>query len=209
MQLAVFGGTGKTGKFVVEQALAAGHSVTMLARNPSKVSIQNSNLRVVQGDVQDAAKVLETVSGAAAVISTLGPTSNKPLFEVSKGMTNIIAAMREAGVRRLITTAGAGVREEMDQPKLADKLIVTLLKLLNGNVYNDMLRVVEQVKASGLDWTIVRAPMLTDDAATGNVRAGGVGKDIGTRLSRADFAAFLLAQVNSPQWVGKAPAISN
>lgn len=209
MQLAVFGGTGKTGKLVVEQALAAGYQVAVLARNPAKLTIQNPNLRVVQGDVQDAAKVLETVRGADAVISALGPTSNKPLFEVSKGMTNIIAAMREAGVKRLIITAGAGVREEIDQPKFADKLIVTALKLLNGNVLADMQRAVDQVKAAGLDWTVVRGPMLTDDPATGNVRAGGVGKDIGTRLSRADFAAFLLAQVDNPQWVGKAPAISN
>ena len=209
MQLAIFGGTGKTGRLVVEQALAAGQHVTVLARNPAKLTTQNPNLRIVQGDVQDPAQVLAAITGADAVISALGPTSNKPLFEVSKGMNNIIAAMRQAGVKRLIVTAGAGVREEMDQPKLADKLIVRALKLFNGNVYSDMLRVVEQVKASGLDWTVVRAPMLTDDPATGHVRAGGVGKDIGTRLSRADFAAFLLAQVNNPQWVGKAPAISN
>lgn len=209
MQLAVLGGTGKTGRLVVEQALAAGHSVRVLARNPAKLTGQNPRLRVVQGDIADAAKVLETVTGAGAVISALGPTTNKPEFAISKGMTNIIAAMRQAGVKRLIITAGAGVRDSMDQPKLMDSVIVSLLKLLNGHVLADMQQVVEQVQASGLEWTIVRGPMLTDDPATGHVRAGSVGKDIGTRLSRADFAAFLLAQLDSPQWLRKMPAISN
>jgi putative NADH-flavin reductase len=209
MQLAVFGGTGKTGRLVVEQALAAGHSVTVLARNPAKLTLQNPCLRVVQGDIGDAAKVLETVKGADAVISALGPTSNQPDFAVSKGMTNIIAAMRQAGVKRLIVTAGAGVRDPMDQPKLVDKVIVTMLKLLNGNVLADMQQAVQQVQASDLDWTIVRGPRLTDEPPTGNIRAGGVGKDIGTSLTRGDFAAFLLAQLNNSQWVRKMPAISN
>jgi putative NADH-flavin reductase len=209
MKITVFGGTGKTGKHVVEQALAAGHTVTVLARNPQKITVQNPQLHVVQGDIQDAAKVLEAVSGADAVISALGPTTNKPLLEVSKGMTNIIAAMRQKGVKRLIVTAGAGVRDPLDQPKLVDNFIVLALKTFNGNVYEDMRQVVEQVKASGLDWTIVRGPMLTDDAPTGTIRAGGVGKDIGTRLSRADFATFLLQQVSDGTWSRKAPAISN
>lgn len=209
MQLAVFGGTGKTGKLVVEQALAAGHSVTVLARNPAKLTIQNPRLRIVQGELSDPAQVQATIAGADAVISALGPATNKPEFAVSKGMNNIIAAMREAGVKRLIVTAGAGVRDPMDQPKFMDNLIVGALKLLNGNVLADMQQVVQQVQASGLDWTIVRGPMLTDDAPTGQIRAGGVGKDIGTRLARGDFAAFLLAQLNSAQWLGKMPAISN
>lgn len=209
MKITVFGGTGKTGKHVVEQALAAGHEVSLLARSPGKISIQNPRLHVIQGDIQDPAQVLEAVNGADAVISALGPTTNKPLLEVSKGMTNILAAMRQKGVKRLIVTAGAGVRDPLDQPKLIDNAIVLALKLLNGNVYEDMRQAVEQVKASELDWTIVRAPMLTDDPATGKVRAGGVGKDIGTRLSRADFAAFLLQQVSDLTWSRKAPAVSN
>lgn len=209
MQLAVFGGTGKTGRLVVEQALAGGHSVTVLARNPAKLTLQNPRLRVVQGDIGDATKVSEALAGADAVISALGPTSNRPVFEVSTGIDNMIAAMRQAGVKRLIITAGAGVRDPMDQPKLMDKVIVVALKLLNGNVLADMQKAVEQVQASGLEWTIVRGPMLTDDPATGHVRAGGVGKDIGTRLSRADFAAFLLAQIDSAQWLRRMPAISN
>jgi putative NADH-flavin reductase len=209
MKIAIFGGTGKTGKHVVEQALAAGHEVRVLARNPAKLTIQDPRLHVVGGDVQDTAKVLETISGVDAVISALGPTTNKPVLEVSKGMANIIAAMRQRGVKRLIVTAGAGVRDPLDQPKLVDNFIVVALKTFNGNVYEDMRQVVEQVKASGLDWTVVRGPMLTDDAPTGKVRAGGVGKDIGTKLARADFAMFLLQQLSSPTWSRKAPAISN
>ena len=72
-----------------------------------------------------------------------------------------------------------------------------------------MQQAAQQVQTSGLDWTIVRGPRLTNDAPTGKIRAGGVGKDIGTRLARGDFAAFLLAQLDNPQWRRKMPAISN
>jgi putative NADH-flavin reductase len=209
MILAVFGGTGKTGRHVVEQALAAGHSVRMLARSPEKVTKQSPNLVVVQGTLTDATRVVETVRGADAVISALGPTHNKPTFDISTGMQQIVTAMKQEGVTRLVLTAGAGVRQAMDQPGLADKLIVTLLKTFNKNVLLDMEKALQIVQASDLEWTAVRAPMLTDDAAKGSVRMGAVGTDIGTRLSRADFAAELLRQVEDRTWVAKAPAISN
>lgn len=209
MNLAIFGGTGKTGRHVVEQALAAGHTVRMLARSPEKVAVTHPALTVIPGAVGDAAAVAETVRGADAVISALGPTHNNPTFDISTGMGHIIAAMKENGVKRLVITAGAGVRQSMDQPGLMDKVIVTLLKTMNKNVLADMEKAVKMLADSGLEWTAVRAPMLTDDPAKGAVRMGGVGKDVGTRLSRADFAAELLRQVDDPTWVGKAPAISN
>jgi hypothetical protein len=72
-----------------------------------------------------------------------------------------------------------------------------------------MEQVVDKVRHSGLDWTIVRAPMLTEGPATGRVREGYVGKDIGPRLTRADLAAFMLKQLDTETYVGQAPAISN
>ncbi len=209
MNVAIFGGTGRTGRLVVEQALQAGHSVTVLVRNPDKLGVTAPRLRIVVGELADAAKVAETITGQDAVLSALGPTSNKPKLEISKGMAVIIAAMRQKGVRRLIVSAGAGVGDPLDRPKLIDRVVVLLLKTFNGNVYEDMAEVVQQVRNSGLDWTVVRAPMLTDDPATGHLRAGGVGADIGTKLTRADFAAFLVQQVTDKMWVGKAPAVSN
>ena len=209
MKLTVFGATGKTGRYLVEQALARGHTVTALARNPAKLALQHEQLKVIPGDIRDAAKVAQAVAGADAVISVLGPTSNKPELAVSQGMDNILAAMRQHGVQRLIQSAGAGVRDPKDQPTLVHAFFGGLVRVLSPNVVKDMEQVVEKVRGSNLDWTVVRVPMLTEDPATGRVREGYVGKAIGPRLSRADMADYLLRQLESSAHLRQAPAISN
>jgi putative NADH-flavin reductase len=209
MKLTIFGATGKTGRYLLEQALAKGHTVTVLARTPDKLTLRHDRLHVVQGDIRDAAKVAQAVAGADAVLSVLGPTSNKPELAVSQGMDNILAAMRQHGVRRLIQSAGAGVRDPQDTPTLVHAFFGGLVRLLSPNVVADMVQVVDKVRQSGLDWTIVRVPMLTEDPATGRVREGYVGKEIGPRLARADMADFMLKQLDAKTYVGKAPAISN
>lgn len=72
-----------------------------------------------------------------------------------------------------------------------------------------MVQVAAKVRASNLDWTIVRVPMLTDDPPTGKVRVGYVGKGTGSRISRADMADFMLRQLADTTYWHKAPAISN
>lgn len=209
MRITIFGATGKTGKILVEQALAAGHQVVAFARTPSKLEIQNPNLQIVQGDLSHRDAVARAIAGADAVISVLGPASNNAELAVSSGTKNILAAMQQENVKRLILSTGAGVGDAADQPKAIDKLIVAALKLVNKNVLQDMVTTVDMVRASDRDWTIVRVPMLTDDAPTGTLRVGAVGKDIGTRVGRADMAAFILKQLNDASYLRRAPAISN
>ena len=208
MKIAVFGGTGRTGRHVVEQALAAEHSITALARTPAKLP-KHERLVVIGGDVQDPSAVEKTVVGAEAVISVLGPTSNEPTFEVSKGMRHILAAMQKHGVRRLIISAGAGVGDPNDTPKLSNKAINLLLKLLARNVYEDMKGAVDIVRASEYDWTIVRVPRLMDGPKTGTIKVGYVGNAMGMQINRADMASFMLDQLQNDAYIRKAPAISN
>jgi putative NADH-flavin reductase len=209
MQLTLFGATGKTGRHVLEQALAQGHCVTALVRNTDKLSIRHDRLKAIQGDVRNAAQVAQAVASAEAVISVLGPSSNRPELAVSQGIDNILAAMRQHGVRRLIQTAGAGVRDPRDQPTLVHAFFGILVRLLTPNVLADMVQVVQKVRASGLDWTVVRVPRLTDDPARGNVRVGYVGKDVGPSLARADLADFVLKQLEDNTYLSQAPAVSN
>lgn len=209
MKLTIFGATGRTGQHLLRQALAAGHQVTVLVRDPAKIPSQHDRLRVVKGSLTDAACLNQVIAGADAVISALGPSNNQPTFDISSGMQGIITAMKMNGVKRLIISAGAGVGDPGDQPKLFNKVMNVMLKAAARNVYEDMLKTVALVRESGLDWTVVRVPMLTDDPATGQVKVGMVGKGMGPRISRADMAEFLLKQAGSREYVGKAPAISN
>jgi putative NADH-flavin reductase len=207
--LALFGATGRAGKYLLQQALDGGYNVRVLARDPGKLGMQHERLVVVRGSLKDAACVEEVIAGADAVLSVLGPTSNEPTFEISQGTAGIIKTMKQHGVKRLIISAGAGVGDPGDTPKLFNKLINVALKATARNVYEDMLKTVDQVRASGLEWTVVRVPRLTDTPKTGQVRVGMVGQGTGANLSRADMAEFMLKQVNDGRHLRKAPVISN
>ncbi|PJF33321.1 MAG: NmrA family transcriptional regulator, partial [Phototrophicales bacterium] len=127
MKIAVFGGTGRTGQHIIEQAIEMGYEVNLLARTPSKVSVQNERIHIVQGDILDPDAVEQVIQGVDAVVSVLGPTENKPTFTISRGTDNILTAMKKHDVRRLVISAGAGVRDPQDKPKLIDRFFGVLL----------------------------------------------------------------------------------
>ncbi len=112
-------------------------------------------------------------------------------------------------VRRLVQSVGAGVRDPRDEPGLFDRVINVALKPFSRHVYEDMRRTAEIIRASDVDWTLVRVPMLTDDPATGDVKVGYLGQGVGSRVSRADMAAFVLEQVDDDTYLHQAPVISN
>lgn len=209
MKITIFGGTGKTGAYLVREALDKGFDVYILARAPAKMTIADPHLVDVKGDITDANAVASAINGTSAVLSVLGPTDNKPTFAVSRGMENILAAMKSGSIRRLVITAGAEVGDPEDAPKFMNKFMNFLLKLMARNVLADMSKAVEMVRSSDLDWTVVRLPMLTDDPKTGKVKVAYVGKGMGARIARADIASFLIDQVNDKTFIHKAPAISN
>ena len=206
MQIAVFGATGGTGQQVVQQALAAGHSVTALVRDPSRLAAQDERLTVVEGDVLDRAKVDETVSGADAVIVSLGNTSNNPDYIVSRGTEVIVDSMTAAGKpMRLIVVSSLGVGESRDQVPFAFKMLMNtdLKKAIDDKERQEAL-----VKASGFDWIIVRPGGLTNGPATGSYKAGVDVKLTAGQVSRADVAAFVLLQLDDDTYLHQAPAIT-
>lgn len=209
MKLAVFGGTGRAGRPLLEQALAAGHAVTALARDPAQVDLTHDQLRLVTGDARQYDPVAAAIAGAEAVISLLGPRDNGPERAVTQATQNILAAMRAQGVRRLVISAGAGVGDPNDRPGAFHHVITLLLKLMARNVLEDMVQVVDLVRASEVDWTIVRVPMLTEGPRTGQVRVGYVGAGTGPRLARADLADFMLKLAANGGHLREAPVISN
>lgn len=208
VKVAIFGATGRTGRYLVEGALRDGHEVVALVRDPGKLTVSHERIRVVAGNVLIPSRVEEAVAGADAVLSVLGHTKTSTKDVQARGTANIVAAMKGHGVRRLVSLTGAGVRNPGDRPKPVDRVFSSLLKLLQREVLEDAERHAEVIKGSGLDWVIVRAPRLTDGPATGEYRVGAVGKDSGTKVSRADVASFMLEQLTDDSYVGRAPMIS-
>lgn len=208
MKIAVFGASRGVGLKVVEQALEAGHTVTAFVRSPEKFGVKHANLIVFKGDSMDAAAVENAIAGQEAVISALGPTRPPVPHMMEISAKNIVAGMQKHGVRRLISTTGAGVRQPEDQPKFIDRLIGFLLHLLAKEVVMDSAENVKVIQDSGLDWTIVRFPRLLDGEHTGNYRVGFVSKDSSTQFSRADGADFILKELTQKKWLRSLPLVS-
>ena len=198
MRLAVFGATGGTGRLLVEQALAAGHEVTAVARRPSAVGDRHGRLEVVRGDVLDPSTIERAVAGHDAVVSALGAADRGPTTVYSEGTGNVARAMRAAGLRRLTCVSSGGLEADHPHAPLPQRLVTKLfVQRLYKNVFADMARMEEELERSGLDWTVVRAPMLTDGPRTGRYRvaANDYLRRPG-RISRADLADYVLAHLD-------------
>lgn len=205
--IALLGATGKTGRRVLDRALAAGHSVRALVRDPAKLTVTSDRLTVLQGDVLDADAVARTIQGTDAVLSLFGQVRGAPRTLQTDGTRLIVDAMKKHGVTRLVTLSGGGLRAPEDRPKLPDRAIRWLLKLMAGHVLADAEGHLDVLRASGLDWTVVRGPVLTDAPGQGKYRVGFVGGDSSMKISRDDLADFILSQVDDRAHVGRMPFV--
>lgn len=207
MRIAVLGGTGRTGRLVIDALLARGHTVSALARDPGRADLP-SLVTVVPGNARDAAALDSLVSGADAVVSALGPTAkDKTLHrEVAPAL---LAAMRRAGVRRFVGISGAGIDATGDRKSGRDRFISGLFNRLGGDATRDKVVEYETWRDSGLDWTLVRAPRLADGAATGEVEHDAHRSPRRTKITRADLAALVADVVDNGRYVGAAPLVAN
>jgi len=205
----IFGASGRTGVLLVEGALRAGHQVKAFVRDPEKLPLADTRLELVQGDAKNEADVARAAEGADAVLSALGHTKTSAKDIQTVATAYIIRAMKTAGVTRLISLTGAGVKAPQDQPKVIDRVFGVLLATFARSVIKDAEAHAELIRKSGLEYVLVRGPRLTDGPYTGSYKLGFIGKESGTQASRADVADFMLKQLTSDAWLGKAPLVSS
>lgn len=210
MNLTIFGGTGATGQLLIEQALAAGHQVTAYARTPDKLPGNHPALHTVAGELTDTDAIAGVVRSADAVLSLLGPSNHKTAgTPIADGSRRIIDAMQTHEVRRLVVSATYSAPDPADDPNLLHKTMVASIRRFVPRAYRDIVATAQAVRDSGLDWTLVRVGLLTDGPATAHVAAGHLGHGVGARLTRRNFASFMLDQRTARRWSRQAPAISN
>src|SRR6266496_1079041 len=200
MNMLVFGASGRTGRELVKQGLAQGHTVTAFV-------IAHPQLKVVQGDAADRVSVERAVSGQDVVICALGAANLlKRDQAVVVGVHNIIMAMEEAGVRRLIYLSADTVRATRDELNAMRKVFVPLL-FHNSAADHELNE--SMIKQSRLDWIIVRPPMLTNGARTSAYRSGERlrARAIIPQFSRADLAEFMLNQLTDDTFLDKAAEV--
>ncbi len=208
MKLLILGATGKTGQQIVTQALAAGHQVTIVARDAARVPGGHPRQQVVIGDVTSgAASLAEPMRGHDAVISAIGRGySFKSEQLIARSVPGIIAAMNAAAVRRLMFTSALGVGGSYADAPLAAKLFfLTLLR----EIYADKLVGDRLIRESNLDWTIVQPTQFNDGPLTKRYRSGERLAMSGLpKISRADTAHFILDRINDPLTIRKTLIVS-
>ncbi len=206
MRIAIFGATGTTGRFLLAEALARGHEVVALIRDPAKLHVDDENLQIVVGDVLDPVAVEKAIVGQDAVISVIGAGMRRTTLRTD-GTRIIVEAMQHLGVRRLISQSVFGLGDTEKLP-LHWKLLVKPLILRNA--YRDHAGQEAVVAASDLDWTITRPVSLRDTEPTGRYHDGpsAAMNGITFKIGLTDLARFTLDQLESDKYLHHRPGIS-
>jgi putative NADH-flavin reductase len=204
MRLILFGATGQTGRRILARALEAGHEVTAFVRDPGALGLRHPRLKVARGDVTDPAAVEAHLPGHDAALAALGPTRGGALSVNSLSAENITRAMERAGVRRLVSL-GSGLAVE-DTGLIGGLVRALFLKKAAA----EKRREEAIIRASALEWIIVRPPRLTNGRARGayRVEVERMPPSPGISISRDDVADFMLAQLKDHRYVRTAPSIA-
>ncbi|WP_439818963.1 NAD(P)-dependent oxidoreductase [Weissella paramesenteroides] len=212
MQITVFGASGKTGRQVVQQALNRGYQVVAYVREAAKLTLTDSNLKVIEGQLDDLNMVKQAISGSQAVVSALGPTG-KPESDqqISLGIANILTALEELGIKRFVALSTTSAQDALDIDSTKFKLRRTMIRKGSPSSYESIVKYTELVRQSDCDWTLLRiASLLTNKPLNKSVHVGYLGKDkLQSKLSRANLAWYMLEQLDSTEFVHQAPAISD
>lgn len=207
MKLIIFGSTGTIGTHLVQQALAQGHKVKAFARNPLALKIEHANLSYVTGDVFDYESVSEAIQGCEGVLVTLG--SSKLTGKVrSVGTQNIVQAMQEHGVKRLVCQTTLGVGNSRANLNFFWKYL--MFGLLLRSVFNDHVVQEEIVKNSQAEWVIVRPAAFIDDPLSSIYKHGfsSTEKHLALKICRSDVAGFMLKQLTDDTYLHQTPGLS-
>lgn len=198
MKLTVFGATGGVGTQLVRLGLEQGHTITAVVRNPAKFTVPNHEALhlVTITDLADTDRVQAAVSGSDAVLSGIGPSSNKDVAAASVPTRHILAALEGAGVERFVAVSAAPVGPVPDSEGFfSRRVVLPLVRRIFGNIYADLAVMERDIAASGLKWTVVRPPRLVDRARGDYRIAIGGNVPRGSVASRAEVAHAMLALI--------------
>ena len=205
MKIFVLGATGGTGRLIVRDAVANGHSVVALVRSTARADLPGADL--IKGDARDEGTLGRALNDSDAVVCALGTGMGfREVSLLTVATQALVTAMKRTGVRRLVCISALGVGDSRGHGGFVfDRLFQPLLL---SHAYKDKERQEAAIRASPLDWVVVRPAQLTNDPARGSVRAvtdlAGVN---GGKIARADVAKFVVEQLTTDIWLRRTPVI--
>lgn len=206
-RIAIIGGTGKSGAYLVKQLLSRGFRLKLLLRNPEKMKLENPLIEIVKGDARNPESLLALVEGCQSIVSMLGqPKGEPPIF--SQATTNVIRAMNHFGIDRYILTTGLNVDVADDVKGTKTKMATDWMSANFPETTNDKQVELKMLMNSNIHWTLVRLPLIiqTDERFPVSVSLYDCP---GEKISATDLACFAIEQLSDTRYVRKAPFIAN
>ena len=206
-RIAVIGGSGKAGKYLVRELLNQGYFLKLLLRHPENFQDKNPNIEVVQGDARDYEAVRVLLEGCGAVVSALGqPAGQPPVF--SQATQNVLRAMGEQGVKRYILVSGVAVDTPLDRKSTWAQTATDWMKANYPDTTADKQAECQLLAESDAAWTLVRSPWIQLTEVGDEVKASR--EDCpGEAVSASALARFLVAQLTSEEYLRQVPFVAN
>lgn len=209
IKIAIIGGTGKSGKYLVNQLINQGFQLKILLRNPNNFQLKSSLIEVIKGEVTNYNSIHSLIEDCQAVISTLGlgiPASEPTIF--SQSTTNVIKAMNECNVHRYIVTTGLNVDTPFDKKSSKTSFGTDWMKKTFPISTTDKQLEYDILVNSTIDWTLVRLPLIEQTDERNKVSVD-LEDCPGDKISATDLAFFLIEQLSSKAFIKKSPFLSN
>jgi putative NADH-flavin reductase len=205
--IAVIGGSGKAGQYIIRELVARGFKVKALLRTPEKLPFENPLLTKLKGDVRTPIDVLNLLNGCDALLSALGQTKNElPVF--SEGSRNIISAMNKLGLKRYIAVTGLSIDVPTDKKSFRTKLLSWIMKVSFPAIIKDKQEEYSLLSMSNLDWTLFRLPMIELSDRKDEVVVN-LADCPGKKISTGSLALFLVDQLPSLEYSGQSPFLAD
>lgn len=205
-KIAVIGGGGRTGQYLVNQLIEKGYSLKLLLRHPGDFTIQSPLIEIVHGDVLDAEAVRILLDGCGAILSTVGQRKDEPLV-ASQANANILNAIGERPLRYVVL-AGLNVDTPTDQKGEETLKATQWMKATFPAIHNDRQKSYSVLAESNTEWVMVRVPYIEFNGNRAGVKVSATDSP-GNKIDAADIAGFMIEQLTDDTWLHKAPFISN
>lgn len=205
-KIAVIGGGGRTGQYIVNQLIEKGYSLRLLLRHPENFTIQSPLIEIAKGDVLDAGIVEWLVAGCDAVLSTAGQRKDEPLV-ASRACMNVLNAIGDSPVR-FVVLAGLNVDTPSDQKGEETAKATEWMRTIFPAIHNDRQKSYSILAESNVEWIMVRVPYIEFNGHHGEIKISATDSP-GSKIDAADIAAFMIGQLTDDTWLRKAPFISN
>lgn len=205
-KIAVIGGGGRTGQYLVNQLIGKGYSLKLLLRHPEQFTIQSDLIEIVHGDVLNPEAVGALLEDCDAVLSTAGQRQDEPLV-ASQASINILNAIGERPVRYVVL-AGLNVHTPTDRKGEETAKATEWMRTTFPAIHNDRQKSYAILAESNAEWVMVRVPYIEFNGNRAEVKVSATDSP-GAKIDAADIAGFMIDQLTDDTWLRKAPFISN